>query len=131
MRIRFLTAATLATMALLLPNRSQAQPSRPPDRSAAAYHVVDRLLTHRGALALTEYQVHELTTLSGRLREDRGHPQIVGFDRVPGKWVPQIERVRPTPDDARRLALRDLSPEQRREAATVLAAPESAQTAER
>src|SRR4051812_34162384 len=64
MRIRLLTAAALAAMVLLLPNRSQAQPSRPPGaRPAAAYHVVDRLLTHRGALALTEHQVHELTTL--------------------------------------------------------------------
>lgn len=128
MRIRFLTAATLAVTALLLPNLSQAQSSRPPRvRSEAAYLMVDRLVAHREALALTEHQVHDLTTLSHRLR----HPRVVGFDGAPGKAVPRIERARPTPDDARRLALRHLNPEQRRQAVAILDPPEPAQTAGR
>jgi hypothetical protein len=123
MRIRLLASAILAASALLLPQQPQAQAS-PPD-ARAAYHVVDRLLARRGALALTEHQVRELTALSQRLH----HPRV-GFDGVPGKAaVPRITYQRATAHDARRMALQVLTPAQQREATAILDAPDSTQTA--
>ncbi|MEO7474383.1 MAG: hypothetical protein ABIY46_03525 [Gemmatimonadales bacterium] len=118
MPTRIFTAAVVAAMALLLPIRAQAQVAQP-GVSDTAYLVVDRLLMHRGALALTKDQVKSLTALSRRLRTDGRRRRLVDFDRVPGKSVPRYTHA-PTAGETRRLALHPLSPEQRQEAALLL-----------
>jgi hypothetical protein len=131
MRNRLLVAVMAATL-LLNPGRSYAQTAaQNVSPSDDAYLVVDRILMNRGRLALTDTQVSKLTALADRLRHDPGHLKVTGFDRVPGKWVPQVERVRPSVRDARRLAFHDLTPEQRRIAATILDRSERTDTAQR
>lgn len=130
MQNRFLVALMAATM-LLNPARSHAQTAQNVSPSDDAYLVVNRILVNRGRLALTEAQVSNLTALADQLRHDPGHLQVTGFDRVPGKWVPQVERVRPKIGDARRLAFHDLTPEQRRIATTILDRSERTTTAQR
>jgi hypothetical protein len=58
--------------------------------------------------------------LSSRLRRDRGHLQVAGLDRVPGKAVPRLVRVFMTPEQALRSALGLLTYPQRLEAARLL-----------
>jgi hypothetical protein len=114
MHIRMLPAA-IAAFAVLLPIRSEAQVSsmaQPTGRESAPV-LVSQLLAHRQELSLTAGQVDSLTTLSDRIRQDRGHLQIVGLDRVPGKSVPRFARVYPVRREAKEMALRLLTPDQR------------------
>jgi hypothetical protein len=110
--------AALAAVMVLLPARSEAQTSVPTERirGDSAQVMVGELLSHHQELSLTSGQVESLTALAVRIREDRGRLQIVGFDRVPGKSVPRFARVYPIQREARAMALRLLTPEQRVEA---------------
>ena len=118
--IHLLTAGVAVAMALL-PNRSEAQADVPRvPRSDSAALVVDRLLIHQRELSLSDGQVQQLTVLAHCLREDRGRPRIVDYDRVPGKSVLRFKRVRPTPAEALRSALRYLAPGQSRAATAFL-----------
>ncbi len=107
-----------ATLVVLLPVRLEAQASARAElpRTEGAQTVVGQLLSHRQELSLTSGQVDSLTTLATRIRGDRGRLQITGFDRVPGKSVPRLGRVYPVRREARRMALRLLTPDQRAEA---------------
>ncbi len=117
-----LLKAALAAVVVLLPARAEAQASVPAERTRVetAKTVVGMLLSHREELSLTGGQVDSLTALARRIREDRGRLQIVGLGRVPGKSVPRFSRVYPIQRDARELALRLLSPDQRVQADAVL-----------
>lgn len=110
--------AALAAFVVLLPVRSEAQASAPPERARAQspQAVVGQLLSHRQELSLTSGQVDSLTVLATRIREDRGRLQIAGFDRVPGKSVPRFARVYRIRREAKGMALRLLTPDQRIEA---------------
>ncbi len=124
MRTQLLAAAVAVAMPLL-PNRSEAQADAPlGSRSDSAALVVDRLLMHQRELSLSDGQVQQLTALAHRLREDRGRPRVVDFDRVPGKSVPRFKRVRRTTKEALRSALRYLTPEQARAGTAFLDATE-------
>jgi hypothetical protein len=120
-----LLRAALAATVILLPVRSEAQPSsaatRPPPQPPQA--VVDELIAHRRELSLTRTQVDSLTALAGRIRADRGRLRFAGFDRVPGKSVPRFGRVYPVRRQARELAWRLLTTDQRTEADQVLRDP--------
>jgi hypothetical protein len=107
--------AALAAFVILLPVRSEAQASAPPERTRAEspQAVVGQLLSHRQELSLTSGQLDNLTVLATRIREDRGQLQIAGFDRVPGKSVPRFVRVYRIRREAKEMALRVLTPEQR------------------
>lgn len=112
----------LAALVVLLPASSEAQSQstavRPrPERAQA---VVGELLLHSQQLALTGGQVHYLTAIATRIREGRGRLQIVGSDRVPGKWVPRLARVYLMRREARGMALHLLTPDQRVEAERIL-----------
>ena len=116
-----LVAATLAaTTVLPLGSEAQASPEPPRSQLSASYLVVDRLLTHRGELSLTQRQVIELQTLSARLRRDGGRLRVMRLGRAPGKPGPRFARVRQTHSDVRRLAFRILTSEQRGKAANLL-----------
>jgi len=119
-RTHILRSAILAA-AVLLParNATLAASLKPPHREAS-YVLVERLLAHREALSLSTRQVTDLTALSTSLRQDRGRLRIAGHDRVPGKAVPRVERVRPTVSEARQRALHLLTPRQRGEAEKIL-----------
>jgi hypothetical protein len=121
MHTRILRAA-LAAVVVLLPVRSEAQPAVPAERvpGDSAQVMVEELLSHHQELSLTSGQVESLTALAVRIREDRGRLQIVGFDRVPGKSVPRLARVYPIQREARAMALRLLTPDQRVEADKIL-----------
>jgi hypothetical protein len=110
--------AALAALVVLLPVRSEAQASArtKPTRAPNAQAVVGELLSHRQELSLTSGQVDSLTALALRIREDRGRLQIAGFDRVPGKSVPRFARVYLVRREAKGMALRFLTPDQRVEA---------------
>jgi hypothetical protein len=112
--------AALAATVVLLPVRSEAQASAQRERVVVAQTLVGTLLSHRQELSLTSAQVDSLTALAVRIREDRGRPQIVGLDRVPGKSVPRFARVYPVRREARGMALRLLTPDQRVEADKLL-----------
>lgn len=107
--------AALAAFVVLLPVRSEAQASAPPERTRARspQTVVGQLLSHRHQLSLTSGQVDSLTVLATRIREDQGRQQIAGFNRVPGKSVPRFARVYRIRREAKGMALRLLTPEQR------------------
>jgi hypothetical protein len=107
--------AALAAFVILLPVRSEAQASAPPERTRAEspQAVVGQLLSHRQELSLTSGQLDNLTVLATRIREDRGQLQIAGFDRVPGKSVPRFVRVYRIRREAKEMALRLLTPDQR------------------
>jgi hypothetical protein len=128
-----LLRAALAASVVLLPVRSEAQPSsltaRPPQQGSQA--VVGELLARRQELSLTGVQFDSLTALSSRIRADHGQIRIVRFDRVPGKWVPEVARVYPVQRAARDMALRILTPDQRAEAGRVLNDREPVTTARR
>jgi hypothetical protein len=121
MRTHMLRAA-LAAIVVLLPVRSEAQASArsEPTRVQNAETVVGELLSHRQELSLTSGQVDSLTALADRIREDRGRLQIVGLDRVPGKSVPRFARVYAVRREAKGMALRLLTPDQRVEADKLL-----------
>jgi hypothetical protein len=91
-----------------------------PTRAENAQTVIGQLLSHRQELSLTSGQVASLTTLAVRIREDRGRLRIVGLDRVAGKSVPRFARVYPVRREARGMALRLLTPDQRVEADKLL-----------
>jgi hypothetical protein len=132
MHIRILPAA-LAAFAVLLPIRSEAQVSsmaQPTGRECAPV-LVSQLLAHKQELSLTAGQVDSLTTLSERIRHDRGHLPVVGLDRVPGKSVPRFARVYPLRPEARGMALRLLTPDQRVAADKLLRGGLPAKTAAR
>ena len=112
--------AALAATVVLLPVKGEAQASAQRERVVVAQTVVDTFLSHRQELSLTSGQVDSLTALAVRIREDRGRLQIAGFDRVPGKSVPRFARVYPVRREARRMALRLLTPDQRVEADKLL-----------
>jgi hypothetical protein len=107
--------AALAAVVVLLPVRSGAQTSALAERMPgdSAQVVVGELLSHHQELSLTSGQVESLTALAVRIQDDRGRLQIVGFDRVPGKSVPRFARVYPIQREARAMALRLLTPDQR------------------
>ena len=125
--------AALAAVVVLLPLRSEAQTSVPTDRIPGnnARVMVGDLLSHRQELSLTSGQVESLTALAVRIQEDRGRLQIVGFDRVPGKSVPRFARVYPIQREARAMALRLLTPDQRVEADRILHSGKLVKTARR
>jgi hypothetical protein len=93
--------------------------------------MLGELLSHHQELSLTSRQVESLAALAVRIREDRGRLQIVGFDRVPGKSVPRFARVYPIQREARAMALRLLTPEQRVEADKILHGGKLVNTARR
>ena len=130
MHIQMLRAALAATV-VLLPVRSEAQASAQRERVVVAQAVVGTLLSHRQELSLTSGQVDSLTALAVRIREDRGRLQIVGLDRVPGKSVPRFARVYPARREARGMALRLLTPDQRVEADRLLHGRTPVKTASR
>ena len=124
--------AALAAVVVLLPVRSEAQPSSLATRpQPSAQAVVGELLAHRQELSLSQAQVDRLTALANRIRADRGRLQIAGFDRVPGKSVPRFARVYPVRQAARHTALHLLTPDQRAEAGRVLNGREPVNTARR
>ena len=125
--------AALAALVVLLPVRSEAQTSVPAERISgdSAQVVVGELLSHHQELSLTSRQVESLTALAVRIQEDRGRLQIVGFDRVPGKSVPRFARVYPIQREARAMALRLLTPDQRVEADKILHGGKLVKTARR
>ena len=123
--------AALAATVILLPVRSEAQASAQRERVVVAQTVVGTLLSHRQELSLTSAQVDSLTALAARIREDRGRLQIAGFDRVPGKSVPRFARVYPVRREARGMALRLLTPDQRVEADKLLHGRTPVKTASR
>jgi hypothetical protein len=98
-----LLRAALAATVVLLPVRSEAQPTstgtRPPHATAQAF--VGELFAHRQELSLTRPQVDSLTALASRIRADRSRLQTAGLDRVPGKSVPRFARVYPVRRAAR------------------------------
>jgi len=112
--------AALAATVVLLPVKGEAQASAKRERVVVAQTVVDTFLSHRQELSLTSGQVDSLTALAVRIREDRGRLQIVGLDRVPGKSVPRFARVYLVRREARGMALRLLTPDQRVEADKLL-----------
>ena len=116
MRIPILTP--VGAVGLLFPGRPAAQTSVPRRPRSEAQAIIDRILLHRDELSLTKQQVDELAALSGRLR--RGRLKLVGLDRVPGKSVPRYDRVYPIGADARRMALRLLTPPQAERADEIL-----------
>jgi hypothetical protein len=132
MHIRILQAA-LAAFAVLLPVRSEAQASvwTEHTRTPNAQAVVGELLSHRQELALTRGQVDSLTALAVRIREDQGQLQIVGLDRVPGKSVPRFAQVYPLRREAKGMALRLLTPDQRVKAHELLRGGPPTKTAAR
>jgi hypothetical protein len=125
--------AALAAIIVFLPIRSEAQVSATVHRAATtrAEVVISSLLAHRQELALSTAQVDSLTALADRSREDHGHLQIVGLDRVPGKSVPRFVRVYPVRERAGAMALRLLSPRQRQDAASILREGRRVNTARR
>ena len=125
--------AALAALVVLLPVRSEAQASTrtEPTPFERAESVVGELLSHRQELSLTSGQVESLTALAVRIQEDRGRLQIVGFDRVPGKSVPRFARLYPIQREARAMALRLLTPDQRVEADKILHGGKLVKTARR
>lgn len=128
-----LLRAALAATVVLLPVRSEAQPTtiaaRPIQQGTDA--VVGELLAHRQELSLTRAQVDSLTALANRIRADHGRLEIAGFDRVPGKSVPRFARAYPVRRAARDMALRLLTPDQRREAEKFLHDHPQAETSRR
>jgi hypothetical protein len=114
--------AALAAFVILLPVRSEAQASAPPEstRAESPQAVVGQLLSHRRELSLTSSQVDSLTVLATRIREDQDRLQIAGFDRVPGKSVPRFVRVYRIRREAKGMALRLLTPDQHIEADRIL-----------
>ena len=125
--------AALAAVVVVLSVRSEAQTAVPAERipGDSTQVVVGELLSHQQELSLTTGQVESLTALAVRIREDRGRLQIVGFDRVPGKSVPRFARVYPIRREARAMALRLLTPDQRVEADRILHGGKLVKTARR
>jgi hypothetical protein len=106
--------AAFTAFVVLLPVRSEAQASAPErTRAQSPQAVIGQLLSHRQELPLTSGQVDSLTVLATRIREDQGRLQIAGFDRVPGKSVPRFVRVYRVRREAKEMALRLLTPDQR------------------
>ena len=125
MRVHFLRAAAAAALVLLPPSaRAAVTPSVSRPRPKPAYLVIDRLVAQRSLLSLDSTQVAKLTKLQERLRADRGRLKRVTGSRVPGKSVPGYVRVFPTSNEALRLALDLLTPEQRVVASRLLQASE-------
>ncbi len=120
MRTRILTLATLifALESSVATAQSLALPGNL--KSASAALVIDRLLTGREALALTSDQAARLTQLSTRLHHDRGHLVVTGPDRVPGKSIPRLTRIKTTSPEAIRQAASLLPTEQPAKAARLL-----------
>lgn len=115
-RILALTALILALGSSVI--AAQTLPAHLNNVPAAT--VIGRILAGRDQLALTADQVARLTDLEARLRHDRGHTLITGLDRVPGKSVPRVERVRTTAREAFRQASALLSAEQQAKATRLL-----------
>ena len=123
MRTRILTLATLifalessaaTAQSLVLPTSLN---------TVSATLVIDRLLAGREALALTTDQAARLTQLSTRLHHDRGHLIVTGLDRVPGKSIPRLTRIKTTSTEAFRQAASLLTTEQQAKAARLLDTP--------
>lgn len=124
MRILFLCAAAAAALVLLpVSARAEINLRVSGSRPKPAYVVIDQLIAQRSLLALDSTQVAKLSKLKERLRADRGRLKRVTGSRVPGKSVPGYVRVFYTSDEALRLALDLLTPEQRVMATRLLQAP--------
>lgn len=121
MRTRILTLTALIFALESSVTAAQNHPLPANLKSASAALVVDRLLAGREALALSADQAARLTALSTRLHHDRGRPVITGLDRVPGKSVPVVERIKTTATEAYRQASAVLTSEQQARAAELLA----------
>ena len=89
-------------------------------KNAPAATIIGRILADRDQLALTADQVARLTDLEAHLRHDRGRTVVTGLDRVPGKSVPRVERVRTTATEAFRQASALLRAEQQAKASRLL-----------
>lgn len=89
-------------------------------KTAPAARVIDRILAGRDQLELNADQLTRLTQLREQLRQERGRPVVTGLDRVPGKPVPRIGRVKTTATEAFRRASALLDPEQRARATRLL-----------
>ena len=89
-------------------------------KNAPAATVIGRILAGRDQLALSADQVARLTVLENQLKHDRGRTVVTGLDRVPGKSVPRVERVRTTATEAFRQASALLSTEQQAKASRLL-----------
>lgn len=120
MRTRILTLATpiFALESSVATAQSLAWPGNL--KSASAALVIDRLLAGREALALTSDQAARLTQLSTQLHHDRGHLIVTGLDRVPGKSIPRLTRMKTTSTEAFRQAASLLTTEQQTKAARLL-----------
>lgn len=116
MRTRILTLA-----ALFLALESPVATAQNDAYSATS--VVDRLLAGREALELTADQTARLTVLSTHLHHDRGRAVVTGLDRVPGKSVPRLARIRTTTAEAFHQASAVLTTAQRAAAAQLLDTP--------
>lgn len=89
-------------------------------KNAPAATVIGRILAGRDQLALSADQVARLTVLEDQLKHARGRTVVTGLDRVPGKSVPRVERVRTTATEAFRQASALLSTEQQAKASRIL-----------
>ena len=120
MRTRILTLATLifALESSVATAQSLALPANL--KSASAALVIDRLLAGREVLALNADQAARLSQLSHRLHHDRGRLVVTGLDRVPGKSIPRIARIKTTSTEAFREASALLTAEQQAKAARLL-----------
>ena len=83
--------------------------------------VVGRLLEQGVQLGLTASQESALRSLAADLHQERGRLVIAGWDRVPGRSVPRVTRVRRTSAQALHETLSVLTPEQQAVALRVLA----------
>ena len=118
MRTRTLT---LAALILALGNSAVAAQTLPASLTTApASTVVSRILAGRDQLELNPEQVARLAELEQQLRHDRGRPVITGLDRVPGKSVPRIERLKTSATEAFRQALKVLNADQQAKATRLL-----------
>lgn len=120
MRTRILTLAALifALESSIATAQSVALPTSLKRVSAA--QVIDRLLAGREVLALNPDQATRLTQLSTRLHHDRGRLVVIGLDRVPGKSIPRLARIKTTSTEAFRQAAALLTTEQQARAARLL-----------
>lgn len=115
-RILLLTALILALGSSVI--AAQTLPAHL--KNAPASTVIGRILAGRDQLALSADQVARLTVLENQLKHDRGRLVVTGLDRVPGKSVPRVERVRTTATEAFRQASALLSSEQQAKASRLL-----------
>ena len=122
MRRLLLALTVLAISVMIQPSSASAQEVKAPASIAQlrSYEVVDCLLAQSAELHFTDQQVVDLKALSTRLGHERGRLVITGFDKVPGKSVPWIERRKTSPQKAFKEAMALLTPEQQQLAVRAL-----------